>query len=86
MARHIEAYVRPQTAQEIAHTLGQRDPVQGLRLACCIWLTSLRLQNKLAELSPALRQAGIMPVSQLRQAATLGAVTSTQIREQWEKW
>jgi len=56
LAAALQRGLDPETAHTIARELGQTDPAQGLRMACCIWLTSLRLQNLLAGTSVELRQ------------------------------
>lgn len=74
----------PGLADDIAAALGQRDAVQGLRMACCIWLTSLRLHNLLAANSPSLRAAGLQTIAQIR-AANLGALSLSALRGEWDK-
>ena len=59
LADYLYRSMPPGVAGAIAATLGQRDDVQGLRMACCIWLTSLRLHNLLAANSPSLQAAGL---------------------------
>ena len=83
--KHIAGTIRAAAWPEIAHGLGPRDPRQGLRLACCIWLTSIRLQNLLAEQSDTLRGAGLQCVGALRDAAPLHALTADDVRCQWDK-
>ena len=87
--RHIAGYIRagtlPEIVREISYGLGQRDVPQGIRLACCIWLTSIRLQNLLAEQSAALRGAGLQCVGALRDAAPLHALTADDVRGQWDR-
>ena len=74
----------PGLAGDIAGALGQRDAAQGLRMACCIWLTSLRLHNLLAANSPSLRAAGLQTIAQIR-AANLGALSLSALRGEWDK-
>ena len=84
LADYLYRSMPPGVAAAIAHTLGQRDDVQGLRMACCIWLTSLRLHNLLAAHSPALQNAGLPTIAQIR-AANLGALSLTALRREWDK-
>ena len=72
-------------AQDIASNLGQSDPEQGLRLACCIWLTSLRLQNLLAQRSSSLRAIGLQSTNQLRSQGVGSVLTPGAIRNEWDK-
>lgn len=64
-ADYLYRALPPGVAEEIAHQLGQQQGLQGLRLACCIWLTSLRLQSLLASKSSSLRKNGLQTVAQL---------------------
>ena len=75
----------PDVAKDIATNLGQNDAEQGLRLACCIWLTSLRLQNLLAEKSSTLRANGLKSIAQLRTAGIGTVITPGDLREEWDK-
>ena len=72
-------------ATDIAATLGQRGAEQGLRLACCIWLTSLRLQNLLAERSSRLRAKGLKTTAQLRSEGIGNVLTPDPVRAEWDK-
>ena len=63
IANNLHQKLSAETAHAIAVSLGQADQRQGIRLACCIWLTSLRLQNQLAVQSETLGQAGLMSVT-----------------------
>ena len=87
IATNLERRLHPQTARAVARHVGQRNTLQGLRLACCIWLTSLRLQDQLAERSGALRRgpsAGrLRSVSRVRDED--GVLTPTAIRGEWAK-
>ena len=84
LADYLYRSMPPGVAGAIAATLGQRDDVQGLRMACCIWLTSLRLHNLLAANSPALQNAGLPTIARLR-AANLGALSLTALRREWDR-
>ena len=84
LADYLYRSMPPGVAGAIAATLGQRDDVQGLRMACCIWLTSLRLHNLLAANSPALQNAGLQTIARIR-AANLGALSLTALRQEWDK-
>ena len=85
IATDLRGRTRARTVESIVHSLGQEDPEQGLRLACCIWLTSMRLQNRLAEQSEALAEAGLRSVANVRDDALGGRVTRDAIREEWGK-
>lgn len=85
IATDLRGRTRARTVESIVHSLGQEDLDQGLRLACCIWLTSLRLQNRLAEQSGALAEAGLRSVANVRDDALGGRVTRDAIREEWGK-
>ena len=84
LADYLYRSMPPGVAGAIAATLGQRDDVQGLRMACCIWLTSLRLHNLLAANSPALQNAGLQTIARIR-AANLGALSLTALRREWDR-
>ena len=85
IAADLRGRTRARTVESIVHSLGQEDLDQGLRLACCIWLTSLRLQNRLAEQSAALAEAGLRSVAGVRGAALGGRVNRDAIRAEWGK-
>ena len=72
-------------AKDISTNLGQNDAEQGLRLACCIWLTSLRLQNLLAEKSSTLRAKCLKSIAQLRTTGIGNVITPGDLREEWDK-
>jgi hypothetical protein len=74
----------PGVADDIAQQLGQQGGIQGLRLACCIWLTSLRLHNLLASKSPALRKNGLQSVAQLLTVSG-NVLTLAGLRREWDK-
>ena len=84
LADYLYRSMPPGVAGAIAATLGQRDDVQGLRMACCIWLTSLRLHNLLAANSPSLQAAGLQTIARIR-AANLGALSLTALRREWDR-
>ena len=84
LADYLYRSMPPGVAGAIAATLGQRDDVQGLRMACCIWLTSLRLHNLLAANSPALQNAGLQTIARIR-AANLGALSLSALRREWDR-
>lgn len=82
----LQTALDPATAKEIAEGLGQTDPRQGLRMACCIWLTSLRLQNRLAETSSSLKAKGLQSISEMKARYTVGSViTPDELRAEWAK-
>ena len=78
--------VSPDVAREIAQGLGQTDLRQGLRMACCIWLTSLRLQNLLADTSSTLREYGLRTISEMKAGYNVGRViVPDELRAEWGK-
>ena len=82
----LQKALEPQTAKEIAESLGQTDPLQGLRMACCIWLTSLRLQNRLAETSANLKAKGLQTLAEMKAQYRVGSViTPEELRTEWRK-
>ena len=86
LAIALQQAIDSETAQEIAKSLGQTDLLQGLRMACCIWLTSLRLQNRLVESSAALKKKGLKNISQLRAKYGVGQViVLDDLRAEWAK-
>ena len=84
LADYLYRSMPPGVAGAIAATLGQRDDVQGLRMACCIWLTSLRLHNLLAANSPSLQAAGLQTIARIR-ATNLGVLSLTALRREWDR-
>ncbi len=76
----------PGVAKEIAGTLGQHDERQGLRMACCIWLTSLRLHDLLAAKSESLMKSGLRPITQVAYRSVLeSTLTLGDILGEWDK-
>ena len=75
----------PGAAKDIAARLGQSDEKQGLRLACCIWLTSIRLHNLLAEKSSEIRAQKVNTIAQMRSAGLGGVITAADFRTEWSK-
>ena len=86
LALALQKALEPPTAQAIARELGQTDPLQGLRMACCIWLTSLRLQNRLAQTSESLKEKGLQTLSEMKARYRVGSViTPDELRTEWGK-
>ena len=80
IAADLRGGVNPRIVESIIQELGQDDHDQGLRLACCIWLTAMQLQNRLVESVEGLRSVGRVAEE------TLGpGVTARAIREEWRK-
>ncbi len=77
----LQQNVAPDVAHEIAEILGQDSVEQGLRLACCIWLTSLRLHDLIAEI-PGMREHGIRKLAELRSHPS-EPFTLSDLREAW---
>ena len=91
VARDIQSFATylhnalPQgVASHIAQLLGQQQGIQGLRLACCIWLTSLRLHNLLAAKSPTLQKMGLRTIAQLLTEGT-NVLTVADLRQEWDR-
>ena len=84
LADYLYRSTPPGVAGAIAGSLGQRQEMPGLRMACCIWLTSLRLHNMLAAGSTSLRDAGLRSTTQL-QAEGWGVITLNDLRTEWDK-
>ena len=84
LADQLYHSIPPDTARSIALSLGQNQDLQGLRMACCIWLTSLRMHNLLATGSSALRQNGLRTVATLRENVG-GVITLGSLRDEWDK-
>ena len=86
LALALQKALEPPTAKAIANELGQTDPLQGLRMACCIWLTSLRLQNRLAQTSESLKNQGLQTISEMKARYRVGSViTPDELRTEWGK-
>ena len=84
LADYLHRTLPPGVAGAIAGILGQRQEMQGLRMACCIWLTSLRLHNLLAADSEALRDNGLRSIAAL-QTAGGGNILMSDLRTEWDK-
>ena len=84
LADYLYRGLPPGVAGTIAGILGQRQEMQGLRMACCIWLTSLRLHNLLAAGSAPLRNNGLRSIAELR-AAGGGTITLGDLRTEWDR-
>ncbi len=84
LADYLYRRLPPGVAGDIAAGLGQRQEMQGLRMACCIWLTSMRLQNLLAAGSGAMQRNGLRSTAALR-ADAYGAITLGHVRAEWDK-
>jgi hypothetical protein len=84
LADYLYRSMPPGVAGGIADILGQRQEMPGLRMACCIWLTSLRLHNLLVAGSASLRGNGLRSITRLR-ADTGGAITLGDLRTEWDR-
>ena len=84
LADNLYRRLPPGVATDIAAGLGQRQDLPGLRMACCIWLTSLRLHNLLTVGSSTLRQNGLRSTAVLR-ADNGGVITMGDLRAEWGK-
>ena len=89
LADYLYRGLPPGVAGIIAGVLGQRQEMQGLRMACCIWLTSLRLHKLLEDGSPTLRQSGLNSLNWLRNVGSAGlgggVISVGDLREEWDK-
>ena len=85
IAADLRGGVNPWIVESIIRELGQDDPDQGLRLACCIWLTALRLQNRLVNQSESLNAAGLRSFASVAEDTLGTGVTAPAIREEWRK-
>ena len=84
LADYLYRAIPPGVATAIAGILGQRQAMQGLRMACCIWLTSLRLHNLLSAGSESLRKSGLRSIAELRTAGG-GSITLGDLRTEWDR-
>ena len=84
LADYLYRIIPPGVAGDIAAKLDQRQELQGLRMACCVWLTSLRLHNMLADGSPSLQAAGLRSTTRLRQDGW-GVITLSDLWTEWDK-
>ena len=85
IAADLRGGINPRIVESIIRELGQDDPDQGLRLACCIWLTALRLQNRLVNQSEKLSEAGLRSFGSVADDTLGPGVTALAIREEWRK-
>ncbi len=70
-------------AEEIATKVGQSNVAQGLRLACCIWMSTLRLHDLLAT-SKVPELSGLKSISEMRTESLGGeTLTMSSVREAW---
>ena len=84
LADELDRSLPPGVADSIARQLGQQEGIQGLRLACCIWLTSLRLHNLLAAKSLTLQQNGLQTIAQLITAGG-DVLLLEDLRREWDR-
>ena len=86
LADNLFVNLPPGTAGDIARTLGQHDEKQGLRMAYCIWLTSLRLHDLLASKSTALQSRGLRSIHDLRYTYGVGpTLVPHEVIQEWDK-
>ncbi len=72
-----------EVAQEIARSIGQAKITQGLRLACCIWMSTLRLHDLLATI-PELRDRGLKSIAEIRAESATDVLTVSSVRDAWK--
>ena len=85
IATDLRGGLNPRIVEGIISELGQDDHEQGLKLACCIWLTALRLQNRLVNQSESLNAAGLRSFASVAEDTLGQGVTVHAIREEWRK-
>lgn len=67
----------------ICESIGQKDAQQGLRLACCIWMATLRICDMLSR-QDELKALGLLSIMELKaRSATGERVILPDLREQW---
>ena len=82
-AEGLRCEISDETARAIAHAIGQRNVVQGLRLACCVWMTTLRLHDLLAEQRD-LRDLGLRSIAEMRSDnLSRGSLHLQDVRDAW---
>ena len=69
-------------AVEIATAIGQGKVTQGLRLACCIWMSTLRLHDMLAS-TDEMKVRGLKSIAQLRNDSIGNVLTLSHVRDAW---
>lgn len=70
-------------ASEIATAIGQGRIKQGLRMACCIWMSTLRLHDLLAT-TDELKARGLKSIAQIRRDSIGDVLTLSDVRDAWE--
>lgn len=85
IAEDMKSDLSPRIVESIIRELGQDDPDQGLRLACCIWLTAIRLQNRLVNQSRKLGDAGLRSFGSVADDTLGSGVTAHAIRREWQR-
>ncbi len=90
IAEHIRGYAQglrestsDDVAQQLADALGQESVGQAFRLACCIWMTSLRLHDAVASI-PEMRELGVRNLHELRSASD-DIITLSELQDEWRK-
>ena len=79
----LHASLTPKARREVAARSGQKNAEQAVRMAACIWLTALRLQDELALRSEAL-QDDLLSLRLVREEGN-GLVTAAATRREWAK-
>ena len=85
IATDLKSGLSPRIVDSVIRELGQDDPDQGLRLACCIWLTAIRLQNRLVNQSARLGEAGLRSFGSVADGTLGSGVTALAIRGEWQR-
>ena len=75
--------IKSDVAHKIAESLGQGRITQGLRLACCIWMSTLRLHNLLTENSE-LKMRGLKSIAQIRDESVGNKITVSSVKDAWK--
>ena len=69
-------------AVEIATAIGQGRITQGLRLACCIWMSTLRLHDMLAT-TDEMKERGLKSIAQIRGDSIGDVLPLSDVRDAW---
>ncbi len=75
--------ISAEVAHGIIEAIDQEKVKQGMQMACCIWMTTLRLQDLLAE-NGELRERGLMTVDEMRSVGLGSKLHLSDVREAWQ--
>ena len=71
------------STRAICDSIGQKDPHQGLRLACCIWMATLRICDMLSR-QDELKKLGLLSITELQARSASGE--RVLLPDVWEQW